>query len=75
VTSYSGADVKISWNIPSTGGSGITITKLDIQIQKKSDSSFNFYISGCDGTQASVITNNYCVVAMADITGATFGLA
>jgi len=74
VTTYYQTSVKIDWTAPYTGGQGIPITSYDILIAK-ADGSYIRYLPNCDGNSSIVISNTYCLVAMSDITGSTFGLA
>jgi hypothetical protein len=67
-----GTDVKIAWTAPYSGGSGVAITSYSILIRKH-DSTFVSYLPACDGTDATVISNRYCLIPMSDIIS-TFGL-
>lgn len=54
-TSLVGTDVKISWNLPFTGGTNIAITAYDIKIAK-GDGSLISYTPACDGTSSTIIS-------------------
>jgi len=72
-TAIDGSDVKISWDLPFTGGTGVSLTSYDIQIRKK-DGTFTSYGATCDGNDNTIVTNRYCHVAMSVLTGGTFNL-
>jgi hypothetical protein len=57
-TEIDGTQVKILWTLPSDNGSPITTYK--VYIQEVGTTTYTLENSDCDGTQASVISNEYC---------------
>jgi hypothetical protein len=58
--------VKISWTAPADGSS--TITSYSIEIKEKGTSTYTADLTDCNGANALVMTNRYCVIPMSTLT-------
>lgn len=56
--------VKISWDLPNEHSA--TITKYDIYFEK-SNGDYEMELTACDGSDATIVSNRYCVVPMSTI--------
>jgi hypothetical protein len=57
-TEIDGSQVKVLWSLPSDNGSPITAYK--VYIKEIGTETYTLENTDCDGTQASVISNQYC---------------
>jgi hypothetical protein len=57
--------VKVAWTLPTDNGSPITEYKLFIK--EIGSNSYTYRSSVCDGTQATVISNSYCLVDVTEL--------
>jgi hypothetical protein len=64
-TEIDGSQVKVLWSLPSDNGSPITAYK--VHIQEVGTPTFTFENTDCDGTQASVISNQYCHIEISTL--------
>jgi hypothetical protein len=63
--------VKISWTAPADGSS--TITSYSIEIKVKGTSTYTADTTDCNGANALVMSNRYCVIPMSTLTSVTYG--
>jgi hypothetical protein len=57
-TEIDGSQVKVLWSLPSDNGS--PITEYRIYIKEVGTTTYTLENTNCDGTQVSVISNEYC---------------
>jgi hypothetical protein len=64
--------VAIAWTAPADGSDPIDRYSIEV---KKADGTWLVDPPGCNGGASAIVTARTCVVPMAELTGATFGLA
>ncbi len=71
VTEVFEANVKISWELPYSGGYNVPITGYKIMIKRK-DGTFIEDTTNCNGvTDLTIVANKYCLVLMTALTSPT----
>lgn len=69
VTTMNGEKVKITWNVPSTGGA--SLTKYKIMIETSTTGTFAEQLYYCDGSNFVVLANAFCEIPMYILTQAS----
>ncbi len=64
-------NVRFSWTALSTNGAAISAYKLEIM---QSDYTYSLETTYCDGTNSTVISNQYCDLPMSVLTSSPFSL-
>jgi len=67
-----GSSVKIAWSLSTTNGSPITAYK--VYVKQSGSSAYTQESSDCDGTSASVISNEYCNINLSTLLASPYNI-
>lgn len=71
-TVMEGIQVKVSWNLPTDNGSPLTSYK--VYIKEIGTDVYTEESSDCDGTDSTVITNEYCHINISTLIAAPYNV-
>ena len=73
VTTIDGSTVKVAWSLSTTNGSPITAYK--VYIKQNGSTTYTQESVDCDGTSATVISNNYCSINISTLLASPYNTA
>lgn len=73
VTTINSANVDISWNVPSNGGS--PITRYTIKVRKSDGVTYTEDSTNCDGSNTSILASSTCSIPISTLRTSPYSLA